>query len=435
VHTLLARQLRRQFGSDDPPDELGAFIKAVAETYEQFEADRLLLERSVELSSRELVQTNAELHAIVRAFPDIFLWMDSAGTILGCRSRTGDDLLLPAHRMTGGSVHRIPDRGVRDLFVSTMEKVRSTQKLVTAEYTLMLPRGMQHYEVRALPLLDDKIMAIIRNISEQTRQREELLVAVEAAKEGTRAKSQFLANISHELRTPMHGILSYARFGLRKCELAERSQLLDYFQNIHDCGASLLELLNDLLDLSRLESGRSNMRFATVDLHGVVDLAVNELESFVQERGIRVSVRVSEGLPAIRADETKILQVLRNLLANAVKFTSAGERIEISMEWDDRFVRVTVQDEGVGIPEDELEEIFDKFVQSSKNTSSMGGTGLGLAICREIIGAHGGRIWAMNRAEGGACFTFELSRADIMARPQPGDEVVADFPTDDQAAA
>jgi signal transduction histidine kinase len=435
VHRLLVRQLRRQFGSDRPPEELCAFIVAVDEAYEQFESDRLLLERSVELSSREIVQANAELHAIVRAFPDIFLWMDSRGTILGCRSRTADDLLFPAHRMTGKNIHRIPDRAVRELFVYAMEGVQSTHKPMTAEYTLMLPRGIQHYEARVLPLLDDQIMAIIRNVSEQTRQREELLVAMKAAKEGARAKSQFLANISHELRTPMHGILSYARFGLRKWETAERSQLLDYFQNIHDCGASLLDLLNDLLDLSRLESGRSNLQFAALDLRGVVDSAVVEFESFVHERGIRLDVRASEDLPPVRADRTKILQVLRNLLSNAAKFTPSGKAIEISTEWDDDFVRVAVRDEGEGIPEGELEDIFDKFVQSSKHASGAGGTGLGLAICREIVSAHGGRIWAENRAEGGACLTLELSRLDSLERPRPGDEALGDSQTGGRLAA
>ncbi len=435
MHPLLGRQLRRQFGSDAPPPELAAFIAAVEQAYEQFETDRLLLERSVELSSRELVRANSELHAIMQAFPDIFLWMDSQGTILGCRSRTDDDLLGPAHRMIGKSIRRIPDRAVREVFVSALEEVRATRKLVTAEYTLTLPKGIQHYEARMLPLRDDRVMAIIRNVSEQTHQREQLVLAMEAAEQGARAKSQFLANISHELRTPMHGILSYARFGLRKSETAERSELLDYFTNIHDCGASLLELLNDLLDLSRLESGRSKLQLTALNLADVLDSAVVEFESFLHERLIGLSVRACKHVPPVKADRMKVLQVLRNLLSNAAKFTPAGKGIEISTEWDDNFVRVVVADEGIGIPEEELETVFDKFVQSSKHTSGAGGTGLGLAICREIVHAHGGRIWAENRAQGGASLTFELSRADIAVSTWPDDDAAAPSPADDQAAA
>ena len=176
------------------------------------------------------------------------------------------------------------------------------------------------------------------------------------------------------------------------------------------------------LEILKSDASLSHLQFTTLDLAGVVDSAVVEFESLVHERGIRVDVRAPEGLPPVRADRTKMLQVLRNLLSNSAKFTPSGKAIEIATTWDDDFVRVAVRDEGEGIPPGELEDIFDKFVQSSKHSSGAGGTGLGLAICREIVSAHGGRIWAENRAEGGACLTFELSRLDRVPRTGRGDQ-------------
>lgn len=234
--------------------------------------------------------------------------------------------------------------------------------------------------------------------------------AILAAESANRAKSDFLTNMSHELRTPLHAILSFATFGIRTTHSAAPEELLEFFQLIHRSGNNLLYLVNDLLDLAKLESGKMDFNLAPADLDSVIRMAVDELRSLAAERGIRIEFVSIDGDSGIVADVSRLLQVLRNLLGNAIKFSEAGSSVEIELSERDARLAVRISDRGVGIPEEELEAIFDKFIQSSKTRTGAGGTGLGLAICRQIIDAHGGRIWAENREGGGAILVFEIPR-------------------------
>jgi signal transduction histidine kinase len=222
------------------------------------------------------------------------------------------------------------------------------------------------------------------------------------------AKSEFLANMSHELRTPLHSILSFASFGIKKYINAKPEKLLDYFNRIKKSGQTLLELLNDLLDLAKLESGKVMFAFEPSDLGILVRTVTNELDTLLSERNLSVRHEVSKFDGEVMLDIDKIKQVLRNLLDNAIKFSPEGGTIDVAVCRVASSVRVSVRDQGPGIPQDELEAVFDKFIQSSKTKTGAGGTGLGLAICHEIVSAHKGRIWAEDRPEGGAMFSFEI---------------------------
>jgi signal transduction histidine kinase len=236
----------------------------------------------------------------------------------------------------------------------------------------------------------------------------ELREAKEMAEAANKAKTIFLSNISHELRTPMHAILSFASFGIKKYATAGPDKILGYFQNIRGSGEALLTLVNDLLDLTKLESGKVVFKFKAANLNSLIGMVRDEYNPLASERKLTIRCENLEPNEKITLDADKIRQVLNNLLSNAIKFSPEGGTIDITSSRKVDSVVVSVRDQGPGIPESEFENIFDKFVQSSRNRANAGGTGLGLSICREIISAHKGRIWAENNPDSGANLSFEI---------------------------
>jgi PAS domain S-box-containing protein len=244
----------------------------------------------------------------------------------------------------------------------------------------------------------------------------EMRLALDSAEAANRAKSEFLTNMSHELRTPMHAIIAYTKLGLEKLGAGnpQLDKLAQNLSRIDQSAARLLALLNDLLDLSKLESGKMHYQMEITDLSELATAVANEFHAIASMRKIKLIVD-GIGPCKVFCDKTRIGQVIRNLVSNAIKFTPEGTHVRISTDHDRlpslsgedpdaavEAVRLSVKDEGVGIPEGELESVFDKFVQSSKTKTGSGGTGLGLSISREIVAAHGGRIWAHNNPQVGA---------------------------------
>jgi len=251
--------------------------------------------------------------------------------------------------------------------------------------------------------------------------------ARQQAEQANRAKSEFLANMSHEIRTPLHGILSFAGFGMKRSSQGEVAKMEDYFRKIDISGRRLLILINDLLDLAKLESEHMTFDFERADLVTAISSVADEFTSLLSERNLKVRFDPPVDQIPAEIDQHKIMQVVRNLLNNAIKFTPEAGFIEIQLHRDDQSATVTIRDSGCGVPDEELDNIFDKFIQSSKTKSGAGGTGLGLSICRQIIDGHHGTIWAENHPERGAmfCFRIPLKQADHPASRQ-GDD--ADVP-------
>lgn len=265
------------------------------------------------------------------------------------------------------------------------------------------------------------ILGMVRDTTERKQSQQELERYTQALESSNRqleaanrrigeekqSKELLMAMVSHELRAPLHGILSYASFGLNKAKGEEGGTSQRYFEKIDRSGHELLEMVNDLLNLAKLEAGKEKLEPAETDVY---ELVASELEEFsLQAAEKSISIECPRPPDAIRAniDACKITRVVRNLVSNAVKFSPLGRKIDVSLRASEGCFSIAVADQGEGIPDDELNIIFGTFSQS-RNKRAGGGTGLGLAICREIVTAHRGQIWAENGPQGGAVVTFRI---------------------------
>ena len=369
----------------------------------------------------------------------------------------------------------------REVLQKEAEDLLASGGMRHRETTRLFADGKVHdvlYWQTAIELSEGNIgglLGVLVDISEQKTLERELAGAKEQAEAGSRAKSQFLANMSHELRTPMNAILGYAELIEDNIYGEVPGKIREAVERIGQNGHHLLGLINDVLDLSKIETGELTLSLSDYSIKGVVDTVISVVESLAAEKKLALTATVDPDLPIGRGDEQRITQVLVNLVGNAIKFTEAGEvavraslvdtaflvsvtdtgpgiseadQEAIFEEFrqvdssdtrakggtglglaiakrmiEDRFLSgtaflVSVTDTGPGISEADQEAIFEEFLQvDSSDTRAKGGTGLGLAIAKRMIEMHGGRLWVESTLGEGATFSFTLP---VRAEPQGG---------------
>ena len=244
-------------------------------------------------------------------------------------------------------------------------------------------------------------------------------------------KSEFLASMSHELRTPLNAVIGFSEVLLERMfgELNERQE--DYLQDILGSGRHLLALLNDILDLSKVEAGQMELELTTFPARDALQYAMSLVRERSVQHGIATHLELAPELGSIRADELRFKQVLLNLLSNAVKFTPDGGKVNVAAWQEASDLVVTVSDTGVGILPADQERIFDSFQQGGRPASKVEGTGLGLTLTKRIVELHGGRLWLTSEPGAGSTFGFSVPQDPALATPVPSPGLWRSLPADD----
>jgi GAF domain-containing protein len=265
-------------------------------------------------------------------------------------------------------------------------------------------RPFTEAQIALLQTFADQAVIAIENV----RLFNELEAANRDLKAASQHKSEFLANMSHELRTPLNAVIGFSEvlsdrmFG----DLNEKQD--EYLKDIHASGQHLLSLINDILDLSKIEAGRMELELTDFDLPTAIENALTLVRERAGRGGIALDRIVDQQLGQVRGDERKIKQVLLNLLSNALKFTPEGGRVDVRAGLVNRMAEISVADTGVGIASEDQEAIFEEFRQVGTTAKKVEGTGLGLALSRKFVELHAGRIWVHSQVGAGSTFTFAI---------------------------
>ncbi|MDO8445381.1 MAG: ATP-binding protein [Deltaproteobacteria bacterium] len=436
-------------------EELESTNEELQASYNEMEALTEALEgakNELEIEHRRLVESKEYLQNVLEDSPDVIITTDTEGNIVEFNKGAEGMLRYKRAEVIGTPAeHLYMDESERQNILKVVEE---KGKVTNCETRLKTRDGSVLDVNLTLSQLRDGLgnligtVGISRDITEIKRKREELLslnrklqettLALEAAranlekkveertkelrdanemliesniriKEADRLKSEFMANMSHELRTPLNAIIGFSELLLDGIDGEISDVQRTDLTHINDSGVHLLGIINDILDLSKIEAGKMDMVKEEVDLTGIIRGVISVGKTLTKGKDVKLVDWVDEGLPTIVADGKRLKQIVLNLISNAAKFTEKGEITIKAEPSGNRHVLISVRDTGIGIKEEDIPKVFEKFRQiDMSSTRDKGGTGLGMAITKKLVELHGGSMWLESKVGEGTTFYVKL---------------------------
>ncbi|MCZ4282678.1 ATP-binding protein [Kiloniella laminariae] len=366
-------------------------------------------------------KSDANLRAHITAMPDLGIIYSRKGDVIDIY---GDQklLFLNKEQMIGRNLKEMAGSKAVELWMDIIGKTIATEKVQNLEYFMPMDGAPRWFEARSALIIDKEntcpsVVILIRDITQRHLDQEALITALENADLANRSKSEFLANMSHELRTPLNAILGYSE--IMEQQLLgplENKKYLGYVSDIHSSGALLLEIINDILDLSKIEAGRYTLEEENINLAEVVEQTNRIIKGTAAEKNLEFDIN---RIPAfiLYADARALKQILLNLLSNAIKFTPAGGKVILSASQENSGIQIKVTDTGIGMEPHDLARIFEPFFRVGQTmTTEVSGTGIGLALTRKLVEFHQGTLEIQSTIDEGTTATVTLPLARLIGR-------------------
>jgi signal transduction histidine kinase/CheY-like chemotaxis protein len=376
-------------------------------------------DRAVENALRE---SQALYGALLEANPDIMFLFNSAGDIIACKSPDDSLLLKPAEEMVGTNMGDYISEELFDMAIEAINHVKLTGQPYTYEYELSVGKA-EYFESRFVQCEEDLFLNIVRDITDKKLITKELIRAKDEAERVNNLKSVFLANMSHELRTPMNGILGFSEVLL---SMLDNEETKDMARTIHTSGKRLLETLNLILDLSRVEANKQDIKLKSVELNEFLSKLVKLFEALAAQKRLVLKFVSNDPEIDLLTDPSLLEHVVNDLINNAIKFTNKGAvtiSLEVYPQDAKNCVQIKVIDTGIGIAKHQQEFIFDAFRQASEGYErSYEGTGLGLTISRGYVELLGGKIYLQSEQRVGSTFSICFPKVHLQTATKAAEE-------------